>query len=220
MRDLTSLIVLNIITLICCLPIVTAGAAIASMHYVMYQMIEDEEGHIVRSYLKQFKGNLRNATSIWMIMLLFAGLLYFEYSTFKEMAGAGRIVIIFVYVGVLLLAMLAVWLFPLTAKFVYSTTACFQNAVVLCISKLIRTIAMVVIMSVIPFILTHDMRLAPLAFLLGLSLPGYFCALIYHPVFEDMIKKMQKRTEKREDSEEESKSEEESTPEEENDPEH
>jgi len=194
MRDLTSLIILNIITLICSLPIVTAGAAIASMHFCLYRMIDDEEGYIVRSYLNEFRGNLRSATPIWLAMLAFAGLLYFEYSAFKGMEGAGRVVIIFVYAGVLMLAMLGVWLFPLTAKFVYSVGACFRNALILCISKMIRTIAMVFIMSVIPFVLTHDMRLWPLALLLGFSLPGYFCALIYHPVFEEMIKNMKNQS--------------------------
>ena len=166
MRDLTSLVVINLITIVCSLPIVTAGAAVASMHYVLYQMIEDQEGHIVPSYLKQFRGNLRSATPLWLIMLVSGGILLFEYSAFKEQGGAGRIVIIFVYAGALFLAMLGVWLFPLTAKFVYTTAGC--------------------------FILTHDLRLAPLALLIGISLPSYFCALIYHPVFDEMIRKRQK----------------------------
>ena len=195
MRDLTSLIIINIITIICSIPIVTAGAAAASMHYVLYQMIEDKEGHIVRSYMKQFKGNLKSATPIWLIMLLGTGILFFEYSTFKNADGAGRAVIIFVYAGFLFLAMLGVWLFPLTAKFVYPTYAYFRNAFILCITRLLRTVAMVVIMSVIPFILTHDLRLAPLAVLIGISLPSYFCALIYHPVLDQMIRQMRDRKE-------------------------
>jgi uncharacterized membrane protein YesL len=125
-------------------------------------------------------------------MLVSGGLLMFEYSAFKGQGGAGRIVIVFVYAGALFLAMLGVWLFPLTAKFVYTTAGCFRNACILCISKLFRTAAMVLIMSVIPFILTHDLRLAPLALLIGISLPSYFCALIYHPVFDEMIRKRQK----------------------------
>ncbi len=191
MRDLTTLVILNIVTLVCCIPILTAGAAIASMHYILYQMIEDKEEYIVRSYLRQFRGNLRSATPVWLIMLLFSGLLYFEYGTFKGMEGAGRAVIIFVYFGVLILAMLGVWVFPLVAKFIYPIGACFRNASILCISHLFRTLAMAVIMSVIPFVLTHDMRLAPLALLFGLTLPGYFCALIYHPVLKKMIEKIQ-----------------------------
>lgn len=201
MRDLTSLVILNLITLFCCIPIVTAGAAIASMHYIFFQMIENKEGRIVRTFFKQFRENLRNATPIWLILLAASGLLAFEYNAFKESEGIGRVVIILVYAGVLILVMLSVWLFPLTAKFVYTTSGCFHNAFALCISKLIRTLGMAAIMTVIPFVLTQDMRLAPLAVLLGLSLPGYFCALIYHPVFAEMIRKMKKQPEETNDQE-------------------
>lgn len=192
MRDLTSLIIINIITLLCCIPILTAGAAMASMHYILYQMTEDREGHIVRSYFKQFKGNLRSVTPIWLLMIFCAGILLYEYSTFRNIEGPGRVVTIFVYAGFLFLAMMSMWLFPLSAKFVFTAAGYFRNAFILCISKLIRTLAMVVIMSVIPYILTHDMRLAPLALLVGISLPAYFCALIYHPVLDKMIKGMEK----------------------------
>ena len=139
---LWEVLVINIITIICSIPIVTAGAAAASMHYVLYQMIEDKEGHIVRSYMKQFKGNLKSATPIWLIMLLGTGILFFEYSTFKNADGAGRAVIMFVYAGFLFLAMLSVWLFPLTAKFVYPTYAYFRNAFILCITRLLRTVVL------------------------------------------------------------------------------
>lgn len=195
MGDLTTLVILNIITLLCCVPVITAGAALASMHYVFFQMIENQEGHIVPTFFRQFRDNLKNATPIWLILLTAGFLLYIEYGVFKGMDGTGRIGIVFIYAGVLILAMLSVWLFPLTSKFVLSLGNCFRNAFYLCITKLIRTFAMVLIMAVIPFILTQDMHLLPLAFLLGLSFPGYLCALICHPVFKDMIRKMQKQQE-------------------------
>ena len=203
MRDLTTLVIINIITIICSIPIMTAGAALASMHYILFQMIEDKEGHIVSSYMKQFKGNLRSATPIWLIMIFCAGILLYEYSAFRNLGSAGRIVVIFVFAGALFLAMMGVWLFPLTAKFVYTTAGCFRNAFILCISKIFRTAAMVLIMSVIPFILTHDLRLAPLVLLVGITLPSYFCALIYHPVFAEMIKKGNRQPEEDSGSKEE-----------------
>lgn len=201
MRDLTFLVIINILTLICSIPIVTAGAAVTSMHYILFQMVDDKEGHIVRSFFRQFRVNIKSATPIWLIMLLASAALYYEYSVFSGMEG-GRIISILVYVGVLFLSMIGVWVFPLSAKFVYTIGACFQNAFILCITKLLRTIGMVVIMSVIPFVLTHDIHLAPLAFLFGLSLPGYFCALIYHPILDEMIKKTQPGTVSESDSSE------------------
>ena len=48
---------------------------------------------------------------------------------------------------------------------------------------------MVVITAAVPYLLLNVTRLLPLFFLLGLSLPAYFCALLYVPVFDKMIGK-------------------------------
>lgn len=194
MRDLMSLVILNVLTLLCAIPVVTAGASLAAMHYVLYQIVEGTEGHIAATFWKQFKLNLRNATPIWLVLLLAAVLLYFEYTMFSGGTGVSRAVVIAVFFAVFVILMLFVWLFPLTAKFVYSTGGCFRNALILAVSKLPRTILMAVIMVVIPFILTQDMRFLPLAFVIGISLPGYFCTLLYHSVIDDMIQNQLKKT--------------------------
>ena len=193
MRDLMSLVILNVLTLLCAAPVVTAGASLAAMHYVLYQIVEGTEGHIAATFWKQFKLNLRNATPIWLVLVLTAVLLYLEYAMFSGGTGVYEAVVIAVFFAVFVILMLFVWLFPLTAKFVYSTRGCFRNALILAVSKLPRTVLMAVIMVVIPFILTQDMRFLPLAFVIGLSLPGYFCALLYHSVIDDMIRKQLKK---------------------------
>lgn len=194
MRDLMSLVILNVLTLLCSVPIVTAGASLAAMHYVLYQIVDGTEGHIAAAFWKQFRLNLRNATPIWLVLVLSAVFLYLEYFMFSGREGASRVVVITVFLAVFLLLLLSVWLFPLTAKFVYSTSGCFRNALILSVSKLPRTILMAVIMVVIPFILTQDMRFLPLAFVIGISLPGYLCALLYHSVIDDMIQKQLEKT--------------------------
>lgn len=45
---------------------------------------------------------------------------------------------------------------------------------------------MIAISVVIPFVLLNSMMLLPLFFLIGLSLPAYFCALVYLPIIEEM----------------------------------
>ena len=46
---------------------------------------------------------------------------------------------------------------------------------------------MVAASAVIPFLLLNVTRLLPLFFLLGISLPGYLCALLYKPIFDKII---------------------------------
>ena len=62
MGRVADLCILNIICLICCIPIVTAGASITAMYYVTLKMVRNEEAYIVRSFFKSFKENFKQAT--------------------------------------------------------------------------------------------------------------------------------------------------------------
>ena len=59
MGRIADLCILNIICLVCCIPIVTAGASITAMYYVTLKMVRNEEAYIVRSFFKSFKDNFK-----------------------------------------------------------------------------------------------------------------------------------------------------------------
>lgn len=69
MNKVADLCILNIICLVCCIPIVTAGASITAMYYVTLKMVRNEEAYIVRSFFKSFKDNFKQATIINLIMI-------------------------------------------------------------------------------------------------------------------------------------------------------
>ncbi len=187
MSDLMSLVIVNVLTLIFSIPIITAGASLSAMHYVLYQMAENGEGKIAATFFREFKNNLKNATPIALIFYVLLGIGFLDYRIFSGAGGIGDVVLITLYAGAMILMCLFVWVFPLTAKFVYSTGGAFKNAMILSATHLPRTLLMIVIMVVIPFILTQDMRLLPLAFLLGISFPSYLCTLLYSPVLKKMM---------------------------------
>ena len=56
LSDLFTLLKLNLLTLLCCLPLVTAGAALTALHYCLLKMLDQEEGKILPMYFGQFKG--------------------------------------------------------------------------------------------------------------------------------------------------------------------
>lgn len=195
MRDLMYLVILNLLTLLCCVPIVTSGAALATMHYVMMQMIEGTEGHIAVTYFRQFKANLKNATPIALIYIAAALILYFEFHTVDHMKEHAQIITVCIYAVFFILLSIFVWVFPLTAKFVYSLNGVFHNALYLAVSKLPRTIIMDAITVIVPMLLFRVPQLWPLAVIIGISLPSYLCALVYYPVFRRMIKEKEEHEE-------------------------
>ena len=74
----------NILCLLLCLPIFTAGAALTAMHYVCLKIVRDEECYITKAFFKSFKENFVQSTLEWIIMLvmifIFAGDFYLFYT--------------------------------------------------------------------------------------------------------------------------------------------
>lgn len=191
LSDLTILVALNLLTILCSIPIVTAGAAFTALHYEVMKMVEGK-GHPVRDYFKQFKENLKNSTPVWGVFLAVSIFVYIDYKIFAPADGNSVApMLVPVYILILICAMIFVWIFPLMARIENSFGARFKNALLLAIGHLPRTLVMVVIYVVTTFVLTQDMRLLPIAFVLGISLPTYFCVLIYQSVMKQLIGRMQ-----------------------------
>ena len=190
LSDLSSLVFLNILTALCCIPVVTAGAALAAMHYVIMEMIEERGGSLAPEFWKRFKENLKNATPVWLILLAAVLFLWADYRIISGgQMGLPKAMLIPIYAGMFVLAAIYVYVIPLTAKFVFTTRAAFKNAAILAAAYFPRTIAMVLISAAVPYLLFNATRLLPLFFLLGLSLPAYLCALVYMPIIEKMMGK-------------------------------
>ena len=89
MSKVADLCILNIICVICCIPVITAGASITAMYYVTLKMVRNEDAYIVRSFFKSFKQNFKQATIINLIMLLIGVVLY-RPECVKSNAGRSR----------------------------------------------------------------------------------------------------------------------------------
>ena len=87
MGRVADLIMLNVVCLICCLPIVTIGASLTALHYVTLKMARNEESYIIRSFFKSFKQNFKQATIINLIMLVIAAILYMDLNIVPNLGG-------------------------------------------------------------------------------------------------------------------------------------
>ena len=60
-------ILLNLLTIVCSLPIITFGAAYTAKYYVSMKIVRGEEGTLFKSYFKSFKENFKQSTIISII---------------------------------------------------------------------------------------------------------------------------------------------------------
>ena len=70
LNKMADLIYLNLLTFVCCIPIITIGASMTALNYVVLKMVRNEDSHLTRQFFKSFKQNFKQATIIWLIILL------------------------------------------------------------------------------------------------------------------------------------------------------
>ena len=146
MGRVADLIMLNVVFLICCLPIVTIGASLTALHYVTLKMARNEESYIIRSFFKSFKQNFKQATVINLIMLAVAAILYMDMRIVGNISGTMSQVlyIVFFAFGILYM-MVFLYIYPVLAKFYNSIKNTFRNAFLMAIRHLPYTVLMAVI---------------------------------------------------------------------------
>ena len=64
------LIILNLLFIICSLPIVTFGAAYSAKYYVAMKKVRGEDSGTIVPFFKAFKRNFKQSTVVWLIMLI------------------------------------------------------------------------------------------------------------------------------------------------------
>ena len=64
------LILLNVLWIVCSIPIFTIGASTTAVYYVTLKLVRDEDGYTFRSYFRSFKENFKQATAIWLLLLI------------------------------------------------------------------------------------------------------------------------------------------------------
>lgn len=69
LSKLADMVIINILFIICCIPVFTIGTAITALYSVTLKMAQNKEGYIVKSYFKAFKENFKQSTLIWIILL-------------------------------------------------------------------------------------------------------------------------------------------------------
>lgn len=187
LNKMADLMWLNILTLICCIPIITAGAALTSMHYVALKIVRNEESYITRNFFKSFKTNFRQATLIWLLLLLIAAILGGDYYiiTKSGMQFSQVLIVLIMAAGVLVICT-ALYVFPVLAKFDNTIMGTIRNAFIMSILQLPKTLVMLV-MAFFPLIIyLVSLRLIPIIFLFGLSLPAYASAMLYNKFFQKL----------------------------------
>lgn len=121
------LILVNILWVICSLPVITIGASSTAACYLCLKLINDDECNVVKAFFKSFKENFKQGTIIW----LFVGPAFYAVTLctniiFGEDAGFFGKIGCFIFI--LFFAFTVFYVFPLLAHYHNTVKNFFKNS--------------------------------------------------------------------------------------------
>lgn len=195
MGRIADLIILNLLCIICCIPIITAGASITAMYYVTMKMVRNEESYIVKSFFKSFKQNFKQATIIHIILLVTAIMLYLDINIVKNIEGTLTKVLTCIFIAfTFLYALILLYIYPLLAKFYNSIKNTFSNALLMAIRHLPYTFLMLII-SLVPIAIFFvpsvriQSTLIMIFFLMGFAVIAFCNSKFLVKIFDNYVPK-------------------------------
>lgn len=192
LNKVADLMLVNILTMVCCIPIFTAGAAFTAMHYMALKIVRDEECYITRGYFKSFRENFRQSTIIWLLLIVLAAILGTDfYIIEKSGIEFGKVFQTIITMFAVMAAFTAVMVFPVQAKFGNPIKNTIKNAFVVSILQFPKTFAMIILLFFPVALCKVTIKLFPVAFMFGLSLPAYLSAQLYNKTFLKMEKQFE-----------------------------
>lgn len=131
------LVWLNVLWLLCSIPVVTIGASTTAMYYVAMRMVRDEEGYIARDFFHSFKENFRQATVAWIILLAFFIMITVNWYACSGSPNDLIRIASFLFLSLLLIfLMISAYIFPLLSQFQTTLPELFQSAIYIAIKNI------------------------------------------------------------------------------------
>lgn len=123
-------ICLSILWLATSLPVLTIGASTTALYYAVNIGIRYDKGGIWSAYWRSFRSNFKQATILWLLLLLIYGLLGGSCYSAYTLCLSGVLPKEMFYFLLIVLALVMTWanmIFPYLAKFQNSTKMILKN---------------------------------------------------------------------------------------------
>lgn len=128
MTKLCDVVKLNLLWLLCSLPVVTIGASTIAAYSVTLQMAEGTEGYIGRAFFKEFKRNLKQGIPMGLLAIVAAYAVYLDFQLFNGIEGNPILFLIMGMVAAFVFIMAFIYAFPLMARYENSIWKTLKNS--------------------------------------------------------------------------------------------
>ncbi len=188
MNFLADMVILHFLWVVTSLPIITIGASTTALYDAQMRLIRTREGYAWKNFLKAFRANFRQATVIWMGMLLMGGLFITDMRVALHLQSGIRYVMIG-GLAVLLLPMIFIclYIFPVQAKFENRIFDNLKNAIILSLRHFLSSLLLIVITLTFVVASMRFRWFIGLMLLMGSSLYTYLNASVFVTIFRQYV---------------------------------
>lgn len=114
--------IISFLWLLCCIPVVTIGAATTAAYYTMVKVVRKERGTLLQEFVKSLKQNFRDSLMIHVVYLLITGVLVFNiYYTYQQLGNTENSLafqMLFIYLALLLVMIaICIYTYPVLSRF-------------------------------------------------------------------------------------------------------
>lgn len=189
MGKVCDMILLDILTLVLCLPVVTIGPALTALFYVTMKIVRDEEGYVFRGFFKSFKQNFVQGFLLELIVAAAALILYFDIRVVNNWMTENNSLLIrllfFALIGfALICTVTVVYIFPVLAKFDNPTKKVLVNSVMMAVRHLPNSVLMVVVIVAAGV----SVYIYPIMIFFVIGLAAFINSVILRRIFDNYIR--------------------------------
>lgn len=199
LTTVSDIFVASVLFFACCIPIVTIGPSATALYAVMLKMENGENDGVVSSFFKSFRENFKQALLISVILLLVVAFLAVDiYFFLSGILNAPMLLQLIIWVALLIPVCAIGYVFPMIARFEVKTRRTLVNALIITVTHIPHSIAMLlvnmlplIILILSPTLFSQTLILWPF---FGFGLQAKMNAKILHPIFQKLFPKEQEET--------------------------
>ena len=188
------LMILNVLFILCSLPVVTLGASLTALHRVTQNMLFEQEEPLIKAFFRAFRQNFKQSTLVWLVELVVIVSLVCDVLLVMAYFDGGLAKAMYILVAVLAILVAGVfsYLMPLIARYENGMRQQVNNAVVLAIIKLPKTLLLMLLnlLPVILLLISVPVFVQTLIFwvIIGFAFVSFLTSSILKPVFQQLEK--------------------------------
>ena len=185
---------LNILFLLCCLPLVTIGASASALYSVCLKLVRNEETYVAKDFFHAFRQNLKQGIFLHLILSVATAIIVFDLFVMwniMEYAILYKWAFVIMVIFSVLFFMTVLYVYPLLAQFNNTVKGYLRAAVGLALKHFAYTIMFLLLSAtpiaaalLIPGALEWEILIY---LLLGFSGTAYVYSIFFSVIFKNYI---------------------------------